>query len=152
MVTKTLFFSIIVAFVSSILGMLYAHLYYKLFDFSSFLPLWNIVVLFTFISLILGVLSILFFLIFKKAGSMILSGLICVLSLLSVILPTLFPPQFASSIESPEIFPAFAVPLHFIIPMVWLTLSPLLLNSNLWSRNFIFWESFFFCYPVKRIK
>jgi hypothetical protein len=111
--------------------MLYAHLYYKLFDFSSFLPLWNIVVLFTFISLILGVLSILFFLIFKKAGSMILSGLICVLSFLSVILPTLFPPQFASSIESPEIFPAFAVPLHFIIPMVWLTLSPLLLNSNL---------------------
>ena len=113
MVIRTITLGFLVAFLSSLSGVIYGYSYYQLFDFSAYLPLWKIAAFLTFISTI-----------FKKRAHLITSVFVAVISLFSIILPNLFPPKFTQEIEVPEMFPAFVMPLHFLVPIFWLVLSP----------------------------
>jgi hypothetical protein len=130
MFLRIFFFGVFISFISSVVGISYGYFYYKLFDFSSYLPLWKIAALFTLISMILCGLFWLFLLIMKKKGILVFSMILTLLSITSVIFPTLYPPKFSDSVELPEFFPSFVLPLHFIVPLFWLTFTPHFLKEN----------------------
>ncbi len=124
MAIRTLTLGTLVAVLASIFGIVYVYFYYQLFDFSKYLPLWKIPAIFTFISFLLVGFSIVISMLFKKKGNVITSVILTLFSILSIVLPTLFPPKFSHEIEVPEMFPAFVIPLHFFVPLFWLLLSP----------------------------
>ena len=124
MVIRTITLGSLVALISSILGVIYVYFYYQLFDFSSYLPLWKVPAILTFLSFLLVGFSIVNNTIFKKNGNFITSLMLTLFSIFSIILPSLFPPRFTQEIEVPEMFPGFILPLHFLVPLFWLFLSP----------------------------
>jgi hypothetical protein len=124
MAIRTITLGLLVAFLSSISGVIYGYSYYQLFDFSAYLPLWKIAAFLTFISSLLIAFSLFISTIFKKRAHLITSVFVAVISLFSIILPNLFPPKFTQEIEVPEMFPAFVMPLHFLVPIFWLVFSP----------------------------
>ena len=124
MVIRTIMLGSLVALISSILGVNYVYFYYQIFDFSSYLPLWKVPAILTFLSFLLVGFSIVNNTIFKKNGNFITSLMLTLFSIFSIILPSLFPPRFTQEIEVPEMFPGFILPLHFLVPLFWLFLSP----------------------------
>ena len=124
MVIRTIMLGSLVALISSILGVIYVYFYYQIFDFSSYLPLWKVPAILTFLSFLLVGFSIVNKTIFKKNGNFITSLMLTLFSIFSIILPSLFPPRFTQEIEVPEMFPGFILPLHFLVPLFWLFLSP----------------------------
>ena len=113
-------FGMIVSMLSSLLGMVYTFFSYTiLFDFSNTIPIWKIPVTFLTIGLIL---SGVYYIVLEKKPVLLLASNIClvILSFLSIILPIVatVPDEF------PEMFPIFAIPLHFLLPMFWLAIFP----------------------------
>jgi hypothetical protein len=111
-------------------GMGYSYFYYQLFDFSSYLPLWKIAALFTSISMIICGAYSAFQVITKQQGNLIFSIFLSIITLGSIVFPSLYPPKFPDAVELPELFPAFVLPLHFIVPLFWLTFAPHFLKDK----------------------
>jgi hypothetical protein len=124
MAIRTITLGSLVAFLSSFIGIIYVYLYYQLFDFSSYLPLWKVPAILTFLSFLLVGFSIVMNKLFKRNGNFVTSFLVTLFSVISISIPTLFPPRFPEEIEVPEMFPGFILPLHFLVPLFWLFLSP----------------------------
>lgn len=124
MAIRTITLGSLVAMLSSIIGIVYVYFYYQLFDFSAYLPLWKVPAILTFLSFLLVGFSIVMNKLFKKNGNFVTSLSMTLLSIFSIILPSLFPPRFSQEIEVPEMFPGFILPLHFLVPLFWLLLSP----------------------------
>lgn len=124
MAIRTITLGSLVAMLSSIIGIVYVYFYYQLFDFSVYLPLWKVPAILTFLSFLLVGFSIVMNKLFKKNGNFVTSLSMTLLSIFSIILPSLFPPRFSQEIEVPEMFPGFILPLHFLVPLFWLLLSP----------------------------
>ncbi len=124
MAIRTIALGSLVAFLSSFIGIIYVYFYYNLFDFSSYLPLWKVPAILTFLSFLFVGFSIVMNKLFKKYGNFITSLSIILFSIFSIVLPSLFPPRFTQEIEVPEMFPGFILPLHFLVPLFWLFLSP----------------------------
>lgn len=124
MAIRTITLGSLVAFLSSFIGVIYVYFYYQLFDFSSYLPLWKVPAIFTFLSFLLVGFSIVNNIVFKKNGDFITSLMLTIFSIFSIVLPSLFPPRFTQEIEVPEMFPGFILPLQFLVPLFWLFLSP----------------------------
>lgn len=124
MTTRTITLGSLVAILSSFIGIVYVYFYYQLFDFSAYLPIWKVPAILTFLSFLLVGLSIVMNKLFKRNGNFVTSLSMTLLSIFSIILPSLFPPRFSQEIEVPEMFPGFIIPLHFLVPLFWLLLSP----------------------------
>lgn len=124
MAIRTITLGSLVAMLSSIIGIVYVYFYYQLFDFSAYLPLWKVPAILTFLSFLLVGFSIVMNKLFKKNGNFVTSLSMTLLSIFSIILPSLFPPRFSQEIEVPEMFHGFILPLHFLVPLFWLLLSP----------------------------
>lgn len=123
MTTRTITLGSLVAILSSFIGIVYVYFYYQLFDFSAYLPIWKVPAILTFLSFLLVGLSIVMNKLFKRNGNFVTSLSMTLLSIFSIILPSLFPPRFSQEIEVPEMFPGFIIPLHFLVPLFWLLLS-----------------------------
>jgi hypothetical protein len=120
MFQKYVLFGLLVAVTSSIIGVTYAKVsYYLLFDFSKTIPLWKIVVSNIFLGLFF---SGIYYVIQESFAKLILvlNMLVVLISFLSIALPIVVNIEE----EFPEMFPSFAIPLHFLFPMLWLALFP----------------------------
>ena len=120
---------IISGIVSSVVGGIYALVYYKyMFDFSVVLPIWRIVAAYFSLGLIAGGALFVFERFSPKFGSLIFNLSFALLSFASILLPIL---KFIDGVEFPELFPGFAIPLHFFFPVIFLSLSPFIIKKNL---------------------
>jgi MFS superfamily sulfate permease-like transporter len=104
----------------------YTILYYSyLFDFSESLPLWKIVAAHVFFSLLL-------FGVIRKLKKPIEQNIVTwritlvVLTIISTIFPIL---KRNVAGEFPELYPGFAVPLHYIFLSLWLAFEPKILEN-----------------------
>ena len=129
---KTYFlFALFISTISSIGSLVYVSNYYSFFaDFSPILPKWKIVA--TFFSL--GLISAGFYFVLNKflpkAGTLIFNISIAFISLSSILIPIL-KEDFPESLEMTEFYPGFVIPLHFIFPLFWLALSPIIKKNEI---------------------
>lgn len=120
---------IISGIVSSVIGGIYAFVYYKyMFDFSVVLPIWKIIATYFSLGLIAGGALFVFDRLFPKYGTLFFNLKFALLSFASILLPIL---KFIDGVEFPELFPGFAIPLHFFFPIIFLSLSPSIIKKNL---------------------
>ena len=116
------------AFLLSLISVLFSFIYFRiyqvyLFDFSEVMPLWRLLSMMLFLSFSITWLSAFF----KTKKTMLIFNLTLVfIALLSII----FPIQARIYHEFEDFFPAFAIPLHLIVPLFWLSLHPLLLKNE----------------------
>lgn len=120
MFQRFVLFGCMVSIISSMLGVSYAYCsYHFLFDFSKILPIWKIVITYFFLGLLF---SGLYFVVnkFFTAYLLVLNIAVVLISIFSIVWPII------ANIdeEFPEMFPSFAIPLHFIFPLFWLALFP----------------------------
>lgn len=125
---KFLIFGISVALLSSVIGAGFTYLYYdKMFDFSSILPIWKVVAVYTSLSLILSLSLFFSQKYFKKNGVFILNTLVCMGAMASILYPMTYK---NINVELVEMYPIVAIPLHFILPIIWLACQPLVLYNS----------------------
>lgn len=118
MFQRFVIFGLIVSVISSVVGASYTYCsYHFLFDFSNTLPIWKIVITYVFLGLLF---SGLYFVVneFFTNFLILLNIVVVIISLLSIIWPIIV----NIDEEFPEMFPSFAIPLHFIFPLFWLAL------------------------------
>lgn len=122
---------LLVAFFSSLFGVSYTKLYYEfLFDFSFNLQVLKIPVIFLALSLLIAGISWFFNRYMPKSGAFIFNVLLSSVALISILLPLFYTPNFSKEVEMPEMFISFVMPLHFIVPLFWLTFSSHFLKSK----------------------
>ena len=121
----------VVAVLSSATGIAYSYKYYEILaDFSVVLSFTKIAWLFTSGSLLIAGLSFVINKFLKSIGLLIFNVLLAFGTIGSVIIPTMYPPVFPETIEMPEFYPAFVIPLHFMVPMIWFALSSYFLKNK----------------------
>jgi hypothetical protein len=130
MLLRYIILGFVVAVLSSATGIAYSYKYYQLFDFSAVLPFTKIAWLFTSGSLLIAGLSFVINKFLKSIGLLIFNVLLAFGTIGSVIIPTLYPPVFPETIEMPEFYPAFVIPLHFMVPMIWFALSSYFIKNK----------------------
>ena len=64
----------------------------------------------------------------KQKGDIVFNLLFSVLSIVSIL--GVFAMKLPLDVESPELFPGLAVPMHFFPALAWFTLRPLFVKSN----------------------
>jgi len=116
------------AFLLSLISICFSFTYFRLyqiylFDFSEVMPMWRLLSIEVFLSFSITWLSA--FCKTKKT-MLIFNVTLVVITLLSI----LYPVQARIYHEYEDFFPAFAIPLHFIVPLFWLSLHPLLLKNE----------------------
>jgi len=116
-------FASLLSLISVIISFVYFRIYQiYLFDFSEVIPLWRLLTTMVFLSFSITWL----YTYCKTKNAMIIFNLLFVLiTLLSIV----YPIQARIYNEFEDYFPAFAIPLHFIVPLLWLSLHPLLLKK-----------------------
>lgn len=124
MLSKPVFFAVFIATTSLLLALLYYFSFTLiLFDFSSILPIWKLVSTYFFISLLVTFCFVYFIKISNRKNLWVFNLIFSVISFFSVIYP--FQAKVFHQYE--DFFPAFVIPLHFILPLFWLTFHNLLL-------------------------
>lgn len=111
---------------SSIIGVAYSYIsYYYLFDFSNTIPFWKIVSTYIFLGLLFSGIYYLVWEYFYRS-ILFVNVVVVLVTLVSILLPIIV------NIEEdfPEMFPSFAIPLHFIFPLLWLAVFPTFINKN----------------------
>lgn len=120
-------YGLFVAVVSSAVGALYLNAYYtEMFDYSMILPIWKVVSIYTALSLFL---SLVLFFVFKylgRIGVLVLNTLFVMAMTASIYYPITY---FNSKIDV-EYIAVAALPIHFIMPLVWLAIQPFALISK----------------------
>jgi len=130
MLVRYIILGFVVAVLSSATGIAYSYKYYQLFDFSAVLPFTKIAWLFTSGSLLIAGLSFVINKFLKSIGLLVFNILLAFGTIGSVIIPTMYPPVFPETIEMPEFYPGFVIPLHFMVPMIWFALSSYFLRNK----------------------
>jgi hypothetical protein len=130
MLVRYIILGFVVAVLSSATGIAYSYNYYQLFDFSAVLPFTKIAWLFTSGSLLIAGLSFVINKFLKSIGLLVFNILLAFGTIGSVIIPTMYPPVFPETIEMPEFYPGFVIPLHFMVPMIWFALSSYFLRNK----------------------
>jgi hypothetical protein len=131
MLVRYIILGFVVAVLSSVTGIAYSYKYYEILaDFSVVLPFTKIAWLFTSGSLLIAGLSFVINKFLKSIGLLIFNVLLAFGTIGSVIIPTLYPPVFPETIEMPEFYPAFVIPLHFMVPMIWFALTSYFLKNK----------------------
>ena len=130
MLVRYIFLGFVVAVISSATGIAYSHSFKELGDFTSVMPYSKIAWLFTSGSLLIAGLSFVINKFLKSIGLLIFNVLLAFVTIGSVIIPTLYPPVFPETQEMIEFYPAFVIPLHFMVPMIWFALSSYFLRNK----------------------
>jgi hypothetical protein len=99
----------------------------KLLDFAQVLPYWKIIAVDFSLSLIAVGVYFGLSLIVKKIHKVVFYSLFSVASIASVLLPITanFP-----NLEFPEFYPTFAIPLHLIFSVIFLSLSSIIIKNE----------------------
>jgi len=99
----------------------------KLLDFAQVLPYWKIIAVDFSLSLIAVGVYFGLSLIVKKIHKVVFYSLFSVASIASVLLPITanFP-----DLEFPEFYPTFAIPLHLIFSVIFLSLSSIIIKNE----------------------
>jgi hypothetical protein len=119
---------LIVAAISSLVGGLYLHYFYALELDESYkvLPIWRVVSIYIALSLVLSLVLMLVSRLLKKWGVLVLNTLLTMVSVASIAFPITYINQ-----EIDTTFIAIAaIPVHFIMPIIWLALQPLTFKSS----------------------
>jgi uncharacterized membrane-anchored protein len=119
---------LIVAAISSLVGGLYLHYFYALELDESYkvLPIWKVVSIYIALSLLLSLVLMIASRILKKWGVIVLNTVLTMASVASIALPITYINQ---EIDTTFIAVA-AIPVHFIMPIIWLALQPLTVSSS----------------------
>jgi len=121
---------IVVALISSLGASVYVTKYYELIeDFSVILPLWKIIATYFTLGLSVSGLSYLSNRLSPKFGTIIFNIVFVFASLSSILLP-IMKEDIPDSIELSFFYPGFVIPLHFIFPLFWLALSPMIKKNE----------------------
>ena len=125
---KFMIHGLIVAAISSLVGGLYLHYFYSLELDESYkvLPIWRVVSIYITLSLLLSLVLMIASRILKKWGVIVLNTVLTMVSVASIALPITYINQ---EIDTTFIAVA-AIPLHFIMPIIWLALQPLTVSSS----------------------
>lgn len=125
---KFMIHGLIVAAISSLVGGLYLHYFYALELDESFkvLPVWKVVSIYIALSLLLSLLLMIVTRMLKRWGVIALNTLLTMVSVASIAFPITYVNQ-----EIDTTFIAIAaIPVHFIMPIIWLALQPLTFNTS----------------------
>ena len=125
---KFMIHGLIVAAISSLVGGLYLHYFYALELDESYkvLPIWKVVSIYIALSLFLSLVLMIASRILKKWGVIVLNTVLTMASVASIALPITYVNQ-----EIDTTFIAVsAIPVHFIMPIIWLALQPLTVSSS----------------------
>jgi hypothetical protein len=119
---------LIVAAISSLVGGLYLHYFYALELDESYkvLPIWKVVSIYIALSLLLSLILMIASRVLKKWGVIVLNTVLTMASVASIALPITYINQ---EIDTTFIAVA-AIPVHFIMPIIWLALQPLTVSSS----------------------
>jgi len=125
---KFMIHGLIVAAISSLVGGLYLHYFYALELDESYkvLPIWKVVSIYIALSLFLSLVLMIASRILKKWGVIVLNTVLTMASVASIALPITYINQ---EIDTTFIAVA-AIPVHFIMPIIWLALQPLTVSSS----------------------
>ncbi len=125
---KFMIHGLIVAAISSLVGGLYLHYFYALELDESYkvLPIWKVVSIYIALSLLLSLVLMIASRILKKWGVIVLNTVLTMASVASIALPITYINQ---EIDTTFIAVA-AIPVHFIMPIIWLALQPLTVSSS----------------------
>lgn len=125
-----LLFGLFISFISSLGASVYVSKYYELIaDFSSILPFWKITATFFSVGLFLAGFHFVLNKLFPKLGLLIFNITLSLFTLSSILFP-IMKADFPDSLELTEFYPGFVIPLHFILPLFWLALSPIFLKNK----------------------
>ena len=117
-------FALILTSLSSFLGFIYFYFFsHFLFDFSSLLPLWKLIATYFFLSFLITLLFKVYSSVFKQKYLWVFNLFLVLVSSCSI----LYPIQAQVFHPDEEFFPVFAIPLHFIVPLFWLTFYHLII-------------------------
>jgi hypothetical protein len=122
---RFLFLGLIVALLSSIVGTTYLYFFYglELDESSKVLPIWKVVAIYTSISLLIALMSYIFFSKWGKWGVIILNTVFSSIAIASIAYPITYVNQ-----EIDTTFIAIAaIPVHLMMPLIWLSLQPIVL-------------------------
>jgi len=125
---KFMIHGLIVAVISSLVGGLYLHYFYSLELDESYkvLPIWKVVTIYITLSLLLSLVLMIASRVLKKWGVIVLNTVLTMASVASIALPITYINQ---EIDTTFIAVA-AIPVHFIMPIIWLALQPLTVSSS----------------------
>ena len=119
-----------VSLISSLGAIIYVTKYYEvLANFSLILPLWKIIATYFTLGLSISGLCFLSNRLAPKFGSFIFNIVLVFATLSSIIFP-IMKQDFPETLEMTEFYPGFVIPLHFILPLFWLALSPLIKKNE----------------------
>lgn len=122
---RFLFLGLIVALLSSIVGATYLYFFYglELDESSKVLPIWKVVAIYTSISLLITLMSYVVFSKWGKWGVIILNTVFSSIAIASIAYPITYVNQ-----EIDTTFIAIAaIPVHLMMPLIWLSLQPIVL-------------------------
>ena len=125
---KFMIHGLMVAAISSLVGGLYLHYFYALELDESYkvLPIWKVVSIYIALSLFLSLVLMIASRILKKWGVIVLNTVLTMASVASIALPITYINQ---EIDTTFIAVA-AIPVNFIMPIIWLSLQPLTFSSS----------------------
>jgi hypothetical protein len=122
---------LVVSLISSLGAAVYVTKYYEeMANFSLILPLWKIIATYFTLGLSVSGLCFLSNRLAQKFGTIIFN-IVLVFATLSSILFPIMKEDFPETLEMTEFYPGFVIPLHFILPLFWLALSPLIKKNEI---------------------
>ena len=122
---------LVVSLISSLGAAVYVTKYYEVMaNFSLILPLWKIIATYFTVGLSVSGLCFLSNRLAPKFGTIIFNIVLVFATLGSILFP-IMKEDFPESLEMTEFYPGFVIPLHFILPLFWLALSPLIKKNEI---------------------
>jgi hypothetical protein len=122
------FLGFLTGLLSSLISLGYSYFFnIKLLDFSEILPYWKIIALDFALALVLSGNYFAFSLVVKRYYVLIFNVFFALLSILSVLIPIT---AQLPNIEFPEFYPTFAIPLHLIFSVIFLSLSSIIIKDE----------------------
>jgi Na+/H+-dicarboxylate symporter len=129
MLKKALALGVVAGILAGVVSLIYAYVYKNTqgVEFDKVAPTVNIITS----SLAGGILAALGFWLadkfFKKNGEIVFNFVLMILTFASLMGPISY--RLPLDIEGPELFPGYAVPMHFFPALAWFTLKPLFFRN-----------------------
>ena len=121
---------LVVSLISSLGAAVYVTKYYEVMaNFSLILPLWKIIATYFTVGLSVSGLCFLSTRLAPKFGTIIFNIVLVFATLGSILFP-IMKEDFPEKLEMTEFYPGFVIPLHFILPLFWLALSPIIKKNE----------------------
>ncbi len=124
MLNKPIIFSLLLAVLSCVLGISYFISFkHFLFDYITIIPFWKLIATYFFLSFLITFLFKVYLRVFAQKYLLVFNLFLVLISFCSI----LYPIQAQVFHPDEEFFPVFAIPLHFIVPLFWLTFYHLII-------------------------